>query len=281
MQNLEIAHVVLRYAKLRIIDPGRVERLVASMAREGQQSPVLVTGEAVLVDGYHRVRALQDLGRDLVVAVNLAVAEPDALVLAWRLERGRRRCVLEESWMLEELLETHQMSRAEMATQMQRSKSWISERLGLLRVLPASVQEAVRNSKIPANGAMKSLVPFARADRAACAALVAALDGSVTVRQLARLYAAWRKADAQGRQRIVDHPMLLLKTEEATSAVPIDLEEQLARDFEAIAGVCRRARQRTRDGAFPRGNTTMAGRSWSQAVEAFHSLEEEVRLAGS
>src|SRR3972149_4205847 len=49
--------IQLRYAALRVMDPGRVSRLAASIARDGQQSPVLVVAEGVLVDGYYRVWA--------------------------------------------------------------------------------------------------------------------------------------------------------------------------------------------------------------------------------
>ena len=61
MLQLEISHLDLRYASLRIQDPGRVSRLAASLAREEQRSPVLVVDGVVLVDGYHRVAALTAL----------------------------------------------------------------------------------------------------------------------------------------------------------------------------------------------------------------------------
>lgn len=278
--EIEIAHLELRYAGLRVMDPGRVSRLAASLVREGQRVPVLVAAGSVLVDGYHRVAALEALSRDMVVAMELPVSEAEALVLAWRLETGRRRSALEEGWLLAELAETHGRSASELAEEMRRSKSWVTERLGLVRVLPDSVQEAVRQAKVPANGAMKSLVPMARADRGACARMVAGLEEAVSVRQLERLYAAWRKADPEGRERIVAQPMLLLRAEEAAGVVPVDDEERLARDFEGIATLCRRARRQTREGAFPRGNS-LSSRTWGQAFEAFHLLEEEVRLARS
>ena len=60
--------IELRYAALRVIDSGRQARLVASLAREGQHSPVLAVVEEddryVLIDGYRRVTAMTSLGRD-------------------------------------------------------------------------------------------------------------------------------------------------------------------------------------------------------------------------
>jgi ParB-like chromosome segregation protein Spo0J len=276
--EIEIAHLALRYAGLRIMDPGRVSRLAASLCEDGQRTPVLVVQDEVLVDGYHRVAALRELGRDLVEAVTLELTEPDALIFAWRLETGRRRSAVEDGWLLHELLGRTARSAGDLARDMRRSKSWITERLGLVRVLPEGVQEAIRAAKIPPNGAMKSLVPMARADRESCERMVAALEGPVTVRQIERLYAAWRKADPEGRERIVAQPMLLLKAEEAVAPVSLDAEERLARDLEAIAGLCSRARRQAAEGACPRGNG-LARRTWDQAREAFGLLQEEVLRA--
>lgn len=275
MSDLEIAQLQRRYAALRILDPGRVTRLAASLAEEGQRSPVLVVGD-VLIDGYHRVHALERLGRDLVAAVSIELTEADGLVLAWRLETGRRKTAIEEGWLLSELLETHGRSQASLAKELRRSRSWVSERLALVRVLPETVQVAVREGRIPANAAMKSLVPMARLDPAGCAHMVAAMDAPVTKRQVERLHAAWRQAEPLAQARILDNPMLLLQAEEAVSPVALDATERLVRDFEALTGICHRARRQAREGVFLRGNKSPARRSWDQAVEAFQSLQEEV-----
>lgn len=278
MPDLEIAQLQRRYADLRILDPSRVSRLAASLAEEGQRSPVLVVGD-VLIDGYHRVHALDQLGRDLVTVVALELGEADALVLAWRFETGRRKTAIEEAWLLSELLETHGRTQASLARELRRSRSWVSERLALVRVLPESVQVAVREGRVPANAAMKSLVPMARLDRDGCAHMVAALDAPVSVRQIERLHAAWRTAEPIGQARILDNPMLLLQADDAVAVVAPDAAERLVRDFEALTGICHRARRQTREGVFPRGNTSPARRSWDQAAEAFLSLQEEVSRA--
>lgn len=277
---MELNHLDLRHEGLRIVDCGRVARLAASIGQEGQRSPVLVAAGGVLVDGFHRVAALRQIGRDEVLAVELAVGEAEALILAWRLETGRRKSALEEGWLLAELAERHDRPVSALASEFRRPKSWVSERLGLVRVLPEAVQDAVRTQRIPAQAAMKCLVPMARLDRVGCAALVAALPEPVSVRQVECLYGAWRKADAEGRRRIIEEPMLLLRVEAASSAEPADAEEKLAQSLEGVAGLCRQARKAVREGAFPRGNpfprANVARRAWEQAREAFQALNEEV-----
>jgi ParB family transcriptional regulator, chromosome partitioning protein len=291
--QIEIHELELRYAGLRIVDPGRQARLESSLAQEGQQSPVLVVaseGEAlVLVDGYRRVAALQKLGRDMVEVAILPMAEAAALVEVWRLETARRRTALEDAWLLSELLERHGRTQAELARMLRRSKSWVSSRLGLVRALPESVQQAVRAGVVPPQGAMKSLVPLARANASHCERLVAALGKEpVSVRQLARLCATWRAGDAELRERLVSHPRLFLKADEA---VTVERESddglKLAAELEAVAGMCGRVRRRVREGVFARANTASratARRSWKEARLVFEALaelmEREVSRAG-
>jgi ParB-like chromosome segregation protein Spo0J len=89
---------VLCYADLRVRDASRQARMRASLAADGQQSAVTVLATAsaaphrfVLVDGYLRVAALRALGRDVVDAVCLKLAESDALIMAHRLDAVGRR----------------------------------------------------------------------------------------------------------------------------------------------------------------------------------------------
>lgn len=292
--EVEIRELELRYATLRIADPSRRARLESSLAREGQQSPVLVVADDgeryVLVDGYRRVEALRRLGRDVVEVVVLPLAEAAALVEVWRMETSRRRSALEDGWLLAELVETHGKGQAELAAQLRRSKSWISQRLGLVRVLPESVQQAVRDGVVPAQGAGKHLVPFARANQDHCVRLIAALGTTaITARQLGRLYATWRAGDDALRERLVSHPLLFLKADDAVTAeIEADEGLKLAGDLESLTGLCGKVRRRVRDGVFARANLASratAARSWREVRLAFDGLAElmdkEVARAGS
>ena len=292
--QVEIHELELRYSGLRIANPGRQARLEASLAREGQQSPVLAVadegGAVVLVDGYRRVAALRSLGRDMVEVAVLPLEEAIALVEVWRLETTRRRTAMEDAWLLAELMERHGRTQAELAAMLRRSKSWVSRRLALVRALPESVQEAVRRGRLPPHGAMKYLVPLARANAEQCERLVANLGKtSVSVRQLGRLYATWRAGDQALRERLVSHPLLFLKADEAVAEeVEADEGLKLAGLLEALSGMCGKARRKLREGAFSRANAASrdtARRSWQEVRLTFQGLAElmdqEVERAGS
>lgn len=278
MVTLELDRLELRYAALRIADPTRRARLEGAIAQQGQQVPVLVVsaadGRFVLIEGYGRVEALKRLGRDVVEAVVLDVGEPDALVLRHRLDGGRQRTPLEEGWLVAALLD-HGKTPEDVAIALGKSRSWVSRRLALVRTLPESVQDAVRGARVGANVAEKFLVPLARANAEQCARLVEGLRSiRPTVRQVARLYAAWKAAAPEVRQRIAEQPLLYLKAEGAVKAGP---EEDLTalRDVEAISGVCGRARKGLREGALarlPSHRRPLLEGAWKEARLAFEAL---------
>jgi len=282
--QLELGELDLRYASLRISDRARAQRLVASLCEVGQQTPVLVVrGESdrfVLIDGYARVDALRRLAHDVVEAAVLELPEAEALVVGYRLDNTRQRSALEEGWLLQELREHHGLALDDLARKLDRSKSWVSRRLALVRVLPVSVQSAVQSGRVGAQIATKYLVPLARANAAQCERLVKQLgDERLSVRNAGRLYDAWRKGDAELRTRVVEHPNLFLQAQAAArDDVDPQADKEIAAvvdDLGAVAGLCVRARGRldkhdiTATGAVQRRTLTSA---FTRARAAFGSL---------
>lgn len=276
--RLELDQLDLRYASLRIADPVRRARLEQAIAQQGQQVPVLVVPLAaatyVLIEGYGRVAALRRLDRDVVQAVLLDVGEADALVLRHRLERGTRSA-LEEGWLIAALLERGK-SQVDVAIALGKSTAWVSRRLALVRTLPEVAQDAVRAGRIGANAAEKYLVPLSRGKSGQCARLVDGL-GKIrpTLRQLGRLYAAWKAANDDVRQQIVAQPLLYLKAEDAVKDAAPDEDVTALRDVEAVAAVCGRARRGLREGSYVRlaeeRRPHLLG-AWKEARLAFDAL---------
>lgn len=286
--QLEISQLERKYAHLRIDDRRGQRSLLASVVQQGQQTPVLVVRQSehryVLIDGYRRVAALEALACDLVEAVVLPVGEAEGLVLGYRLSRGRRPSALEEGWLLRELIDQHGQKQRDLAALLGRSRSWVSRRLSLVRVLPESVQQAVRQGLVPAQGAMKSLVPLARANSEQCAELVAHLHRErPTVRQLHQLYVAWKCGDSEQRAHLAREPGLYLKAATAGSATRSANDETadaaaLGRDLEVLAALCRRCRQRVREGVLSRTRrlSELFG-VWREVEVVFGSLSHHMQ----
>lgn len=247
--EIELHELDLRYATLRRRDARRERALVASLAEVGQQVPVVVVrGEAgpfVLVDGYKRVRALHRLHRDTVEAVLWALSELDALVLVRVLRRGEGDSALEQGWWLRELHERFGLAPGELARRCDKSPSWVSRRLALVRELPEAVQELVRRGALVAHAAMKHLVPLARANLAQCLELAPALAAhGLSSRQIGTLCAAFVAGTDESRRLIVAAPHLVLRAEaEAGRPTEKSPAERLLSDVVAVAAIARRARR--------------------------------------
>ena len=183
--QVELSELELRYAGLRVRDAARTARMRASLAADGQQSAVTVIATTagacryVLVDGYLRVAALRALGRDVALAVCVELSDPDALIMTHRLDETGRRSALEEGWLLDELLQHHGLKQDVLAKRLSRSRTWVCRRLALVVVLPEIAQVAVRDGRVPAQAAMKYLVPLSGTTARRASASSSILDESL------------------------------------------------------------------------------------------------------
>ena len=251
--KLEFHQLDRRHEHLRVRNAQRQRQLLASLATAGQQTPIIVVAVSdqpdryLVIDGYKRVAALEQLGRDTVEAVIWPLNEVQALVLDRSLHWSERESALEEGWLLAELEQRFGYGLEELARQFDRSVSWVSRRLALVELLPDSVQQQVRTGEISAQVAMKYLVPVARGSLEDCQQMAEAFARhKFTSRQAGQLYAAWREASPQIRQRLLEQPQLFLKVQrEAEPAVASPLQE-LLRDLEMVAAIAHRANRRLR-----------------------------------
>jgi ParB family transcriptional regulator, chromosome partitioning protein len=85
--QLEFHQLERRWEHLRVRRPERQRRLLASLAASGQQTPIVVVAPVnqadryLVIDGYKRIAALEQLGRDTVEAVLWSMSEAEAVVL--------------------------------------------------------------------------------------------------------------------------------------------------------------------------------------------------------
>jgi ParB family chromosome partitioning protein len=248
--QLEFQQLDRRYELLRRRNPPRERRLLASLSESGQQVPIVVVRGSepehyVVVDGFKRVRALARLGLDTVLGTCWELSEPEALIVDRLLCGSERASALEQGWLLRDLVERFALRVDELARRFDRSVSWVSRRLGLVRDLPQQVQDGVREGQVVPHAAMKYLLPLARANVADCLALLAGLRGQrPSSRAMGRLYVAYMAGDARTRERLVADPLLFLRVDEERHRKPSDLCDQLLADLRGLVALAVRVRQR-------------------------------------
>jgi ParB family transcriptional regulator, chromosome partitioning protein len=250
--QLEFHQLERRWEHLRVRHPARQRRLLASLADSGQQTPIVVVaadGQAdryVVIDGYKRIAALEQLGRDTVEAVIWPMSEAAAVLLERSLRLSEHETALEVGWLLAELEQRFGYGLDELARRFDRSVSWVSRRLALVEVLPEAIQQQVREGKILAQVALKFLVPVARQSLEDCQRMAAIFSQHhCDTREGGQLYAAWRKGSPAIRQRILDAPDLFFKAQrQAEEKAPAGTGAELLRDLEMVVAIVNRAQRR-------------------------------------
>jgi ParB/RepB/Spo0J family partition protein len=279
--RLEFHQLKRQWEHLRSWPPECRRRLMTSLAANGQQTPIVVVAtdqpdQYEVIDGYKRIAALQQLGRDTVEAVVWPLTTAQALVLAGSIRIGARLTALEEGWLLAELEEHCGYGVEELARQFDRGINWVRRRLALVDRLPKGVQQQVRKGKITAHVATKYLAPIAEVSRTDCQRMADAFARHLfNTRQARELYDAWKKGGPVLRQRLVEQPELFLKAKHQSNLSPPapTPASELRRDLETIAAISSRARQRA-PGAFLEMNEQQCQQARSRIDRAIEDLKQ-------
>jgi ParB/RepB/Spo0J family partition protein len=286
--QLEFHQLERRWEHLRVRHAGRQRRLLASLAEVGQQTPiVVVTAEGpadryVVIDGYKRLVALEQLGRDTVEAVVWPMGEAAAVLLDRSLRLSEHETALEVGWLLAELEQRFGYGLDELARRFDRSVSWVSRRLALVEVLPEAIQQQVREGKIPAQVALKFLVPVARQSLKDCQRMAAIFaEHHCDTRDAGQLYGAWRKGSPAVRKRILDDPELFFKAQrQAQEQAPAGTGAELLRDLEMVMAIVNRAQRRLAGDAVTELDEQQAKAACYQIdriQKQLHRIDEEIQ----
>jgi len=282
--QLEFHQLDRRWEHLRVREPHRQRRLLASLADSGQQTPIVVVAAGspdryLVIDGHKRVAALEQLGRDTVEATLWAMSEAEAVLLSRSLRLSPQESALEQGWLLAEMEQRFGYGLDELSRRFDRSTSWVSRRLALVELFPEAIQQQVREGRLAAQVAMKYLVPVARVNADDCMRMAAAFVAHhCDTRQAGQLYTAWRTGTRAVRERILAEPELFLKTQRQAPAARPAAVEQVERDLDMVIAILRRAGRRLAE-ALPEMTAAQQQQAQGQMETArreLHRMEERI-----
>jgi ParB family transcriptional regulator, chromosome partitioning protein len=284
--QLEFHQLDLRWEHLRVREPHRQRHLLASLAEGGQQTPIVVViakddnERYLVIDGYKRIAALRQLGRDTVEATVWSMGEAEALLLSRSQRMSPQESALEQGWLLSEMEHRFRYSLDELARRFDRSMSWVSRRLALVELLSEAVQRHVREGSITAQIAMKYLAPVARVSADDCECMAAAfVKYRCDTRQAAQLYTAWRDGSHVVRERILAEPELFLKTQRQPQTAKPAAADQIERDLEMALAILRRAGRRLTE-ALPEMNAAQQEQAQREIESARRELNRMAERIG-
>ena len=163
-ETVERTNLDLRYQTYRMRNDAAEARLLASIAERDIEQPLAGVNTPqgrLLLDGFKRYRCAAKLGIECVPYVSLGEEEAAGIASLMRAKQ-KTLSILEQARFVVELISMHDMTIAEVAETLSRSKAWVSMRRGLLTEMSQAVQEILFRGAFPVYSYMVTLRPFMR-----------------------------------------------------------------------------------------------------------------------
>ncbi len=250
-EEIELSSIDLRYEAYRMKSPRQERRLLASIVERGIEEPlegVDAAEERILLNGFKRYRCARKLGLTLLPYKALAEDEASGIIAILRSSNNRALSILEEARFIDDLRTLHNLSVADIAELLSRSKAWVSMRVGLIREMSEKIQDKILAGDFPVYSYMYTLRQFMRMNgegKQSVEDFVEAVAGkNLSTRDVEILANAYFRGTDSLREEIragklslvLDELKPLKENPEGTS----DLERGLLKDLEIVQKYMRR-----------------------------------------
>jgi len=166
VEHIEITSLDLRYERFRLKSKTKEKILLASIIDRGIHDSLkgvdLKGGERVLLDGFKRYRCAKKLHIGIVPYHSFGSDEPLGILKLIRTSNAKPLTILEQAKLIDELQKMHGMSNADIADILQKSKSWVSMRSGIIGEMSEYVSKRIFKGDFPVYSFMYTLRQFIR-----------------------------------------------------------------------------------------------------------------------
>ncbi|MBA7522372.1 hypothetical protein ES705_14491 [subsurface metagenome] len=166
MTEAEIHTISKKYESFRLRDKNREKYLMQSIMEHGVREPLQCVQEDgtkyILLDGFKRLRCSYKLNIRMVPIVLLGVDEVSSILHLIRLSTQNTLSILEQASFVDELHRRYGLTVTDIADRLERSKAWVSVRLGIIDEMSQVVREEVFSGRFPVRSYMYTLRQFTR-----------------------------------------------------------------------------------------------------------------------
>lgn len=163
--TVELSTLDVRYESCRMKQAALEERLLGAIAERGIEEPlqgVEVGERRILLNGFKRYRCARKLRLLAVPYVSLGQDEAAGILTLLRASNDKALSILEQAAFIDELRSARNLSVAQMAAELSRSKAWVSVRLGIFSEMSAGVREKLFAGAFPVRAYLYTLRRFTR-----------------------------------------------------------------------------------------------------------------------
>jgi hypothetical protein len=256
--EVELSALDLRYQGCRMKNAALEGRLLVSIAQRGIEEPlegVPSADQYLLLNGFKRYRCARQLKIHQVPYASLGPEEGVGILNLLRISNTKALGLLEQAAFIDELKNVRGMTVAEIATELSRSKAWVSMRLGLIAEMSPRVREKLLGGEFPVYPYMYVLRQFMRMNGVQPEQIeqfVVALSGHpLSVREIEQLAHGFFRGPESFRQQIlsgnVAWPLKHLKEIPSDPEGCSEFERLMLRDLELAQRYLQRVMAKSQD----------------------------------
>ncbi len=296
-EQVEISSFDLRYENFRMKSPGAEKALLMSIMEKGICDPlqgVDTKDGRILLDGFKRLRCARKLGIGIAPFVSIDNDEAFAIIKLIRISNEKSLSILEQARFVDELKGVHNMSTAEIAGLVERSKAWVSVRSGIVAEISDYILEQMFKGRFPVYSYMYTLRPFIRINgiqKKELDKFVKSVAGkNLSIRNIEILANGYFKGSDALREQIKNgHITWALGQLKQSLVAPkgcSQLESAMLRDLEIVSKYMQRVTAKTMHSKyeasafFAQANLLTGGilrksQSFLKAIRSFHDRTEQ------
>jgi len=235
--------------------------LLRSILENGIRDPLLgvdTNDIRILLDGFKRYRCAKRLNIGIVPYFSLGDDEALGIVELLRLSISKSLSILEQAKLIDELITVHNMSNWEIANLLEKSKSWVSVRSGIIGEMSVCVKNKIFSGKFPVYSYMYTLRQFIRINcvtKKDVDEFVDLVSGKhLSIRDIEHLAHGYFKGSEEFRQQIksgnISWGLSRLKESSANTTSCTELERDMLKDMEITQKYMQRVTYKSKDTRF-------------------------------
>ncbi len=259
IEQIEISSLDLRYENYRLKSKITEKALLASIIERGIRDPLqgvdLEDGIRILLNGFKRYRCAKKLNMSIVPYHSFGSDEPLGIIKLIRISNSKTLNIVEQAKLIDELQNVHGMCNADIAGLLEKSKSWVSVRSGILGEMSEYVMKRIFEGDFPVYSFMYTLRQFIRMNSTSnqeIDAFVKAVSGKgLSIRDIELLAYGFFKGSDDFRQQIkkgnITWGLNRLKGSAAETTECTKAEQGMLRELELVLSYMERVTYRVRD----------------------------------
>ncbi|OGQ89106.1 MAG: hypothetical protein A2464_00405 [Deltaproteobacteria bacterium RIFOXYC2_FULL_48_10] len=298
MEEIEISSLDLRYEGIRMKSPGLERGLFVSIMEHGIRDPlqgVVKDENRILLNGFKRYRCAKKLKMEIVPFQAIGSDEVIGLIDLLRRSNATSLNILEQARLIDELKVNFRMKSGEIAKELERSKAWVSVRMGIFGQMSDIVLGKIFNGEFPAYAYLYTIRQFMRINEITPKEIdefVCAVSGrKLSVRDIEVLAQGYFMGSEELRQQILKGNLawgLARLKESCVTRGCTEYERTLLKDLEAAHKFMQRISscsgdKRLKSGSFwAQANILSEGilnqlDSFKQSLEKFHDRTRQTQ----